>query len=117
MGKNNLYFFRSRATTIGNAHQFIELELPCIKIGDGIHDASNTNAVDVGISVENSVAIAKDAADFVTLDRNSSVLIEIQEGRKTFSNTLKYIYIRRGSSSGNMCSVAMASIILHLSNN
>jgi Mg2+-importing ATPase len=36
----------------------------------------------------------------------------IKEGRKTFANTLKYLYISTGSTFGNMCSVAIASLIL-----
>jgi Mg2+-importing ATPase len=36
----------------------------------------------------------------------------IQEGRKTFSNTLKYIFINTGSTFGNMFSVAIASLML-----
>ncbi|MGB4838278.1 MAG: magnesium-translocating P-type ATPase [Saprospiraceae bacterium] len=82
-------------------------------MGDGINDVSAINAADVGISVENSVDIAREAADFVLMEKDLSVLVEgIKEGRKTFANTLKYIYISTGSTFGNMCSVALASIIL-----
>jgi magnesium-transporting ATPase (P-type) len=35
-----------------------------------------------------------------------------QRRTKTFANTLKYIYISTGSTFGNMCSVAAASLIL-----
>jgi P-type Mg2+ transporter len=82
-------------------------------IGDGINDVSAITAADVGISVANSVDIAKDAADFVLMEKDLSVLVDgIKEGRKTFANTLKYIYISTGSTFGNMCSVAAASLIL-----
>ena len=82
-------------------------------IGDGINDVSAINAADVGISVENAVDVAREAADFVLMEKNLMVLVDgIKEGRKTFANTLKYIYISTGSTFGNMCSVAVASLIL-----
>jgi P-type Mg2+ transporter len=82
-------------------------------MGDGINDVTAIHAADVGISVENAVDVAREAADFVLMEKDLSVLVEgIKEGRKTFSNTLKYIYISTGSTFGNMCSVAVASLIL-----
>lgn len=82
-------------------------------MGDGINDVSAINAADVGISVDNAVDVAKEAADFVLMENNLTVLTDgIREGRKTFANTLKYLYISTGSTFGNMCSVAAASLIL-----
>lgn len=82
-------------------------------IGDGINDVSAITAADVGISVENAVDVAREAADFVLMEKNLMVVADgIKEGRKTFANTLKYIYISTGSTFGNMCSVAIASLIL-----
>jgi P-type Mg2+ transporter len=41
------------------------------------------------------------------------VLVDgIKEGRKTFANTMKYLFISTGSTFGNMCSVAAASLVL-----
>ena len=82
-------------------------------MGDGINDISAINAADIGISVENAVDVAKESADFVLMEKDLSVLIDgIKEGRKTFSNTLKYIFINTGSTFGSMCSVAVASLLL-----
>ena len=82
-------------------------------MGDGINDVSAINAADVGISVENAVDVAREAADFVLMEKNLMVLVDgIIEGRKTFANTLKYIFINTGSTFGNMFSVAIASLIL-----
>ncbi len=82
-------------------------------MGDGINDVSALNAADIGISVENAVDVAREAADFVLMEKDLSVLIDgIKEGRKTFSNTLKYIFINTGATFGNMFSVAIASLIL-----
>ncbi len=82
-------------------------------MGDGINDVSAINAADVGISVENAVDVAREAADFVLMEKKLSVLLDgIIEGRKTFANTLKYIFINTGSTFGNMFSVAIASLLL-----
>lgn len=82
-------------------------------MGDGINDVSAIHAADVGISVDNAVDVARDAADFVLMEKDLTVIVEgVKEGRKTFANTLKYLYISTGSTFGNMCSVAAASIIL-----
>ena len=82
-------------------------------IGDGINDVSAINAADVGISVENAVDVAREAADFVLMEKNLMVLVDgIREGRKTFANTMKYLFISTGSTFGNMCSVAIASLVL-----
>lgn len=82
-------------------------------MGDGINDVAAINAADVGISVENAVDIAKEAADFVLMEKDLMVLADgIKEGRKTFANTLKYIFINTGSTFGNMFSVAIASLML-----
>ncbi len=82
-------------------------------MGDGINDISALNAADVGISVDNAVDVAREAADFVLMEKDLMVLVDgIKEGRKTFANTLKYLYISTGSTFGNMCSVAIASLVL-----
>lgn len=82
-------------------------------MGDGINDVSAIHAADVGISVNNAVDVARDAADFVLMEQNLSVLADgIKEGRKTFANTMKYIYINTGSTFGNMFSLSFASLVL-----
>ncbi len=82
-------------------------------MGDGINDVSAIKAADVGISVENAVDVAREAADFVLMEKDLSVIVDgIREGRKTFANTLKYLYISTGCTFGNMCSVAFASLVL-----
>lgn len=82
-------------------------------MGDGINDVSAINAADIGISVNNAVDVAREAADFVLIEKELMVLADgIREGRKTFANTLKYLYISTGATFGNMCSVAAASLVL-----
>ena len=82
-------------------------------LGDGINDVSALVAADVGISIDNAVNVAREAADVVLLEKDLAVLnAGIIEGRKTFLNTLKYIYTNTSATFGNMFSMAGASLIL-----
>jgi Mg2+-importing ATPase len=82
-------------------------------MGDGINDALALHAADVGISVDKAVDVAKEAADFVLLEQDLAVLQQgIQEGRRTFANTLKYVFITTSANFGNMFSMAGASLFL-----
>ena len=82
-------------------------------MGDGINDANALHAADVGISVNTAVDVAKEAADLVLLDPDLSVLIRgVKEGRKVFTNTIKYIFMATSANFGNMFSMAGASLLL-----
>lgn len=82
-------------------------------MGDGINDAPSLHAADIGISVDSAVDVAKEAADFVLLKQDLAVLHQgIIEGRKTFGNTIKYIFMATGANFGNMFSMAGASMLL-----
>lgn len=82
-------------------------------MGDGINDVAAINAADVGISPNNAVDVAKEAADVVLLETDLAVInAGIIEGRRTFLNTLKYIYTNTSATFGNMFSMAGASLIL-----
>ncbi len=82
-------------------------------MGDGINDATALHAADVGISVDQAVDVAKEAADIVLLKQDLGVLVQgVREGRKTFANTMKYIFMATSANFGNMFSMAGASLFL-----
>ncbi len=82
-------------------------------LGDGINDIPALRNADVGISVNTAIDVAKDAAAIVLLRKSLDVIADgIMEGRKTFSNTIKYILMSTSSNFGNMISAAGASFIL-----
>lgn len=82
-------------------------------IGDGINDATALYASDVGISVDTAVDVAKEASDIVLLEKNFNVLIHgVKEGRQTFANTIKYVFMATSANFGNMFSMAGVSTFL-----
>jgi Mg2+-importing ATPase len=57
--------------------------------------------------------VAREAADFVLLERGLDVIRGgIEEGRKTFANTLKYVLMTTSANLGNMVSMAVTSLFL-----
>jgi magnesium-transporting ATPase (P-type) len=82
-------------------------------MGDEINDATALHTADVGISVDSAVDVAKEAADIVLLTKDLDVLVKgVLQGRITFANTLKYIFMATSANFGNMFSMARASLFL-----
>jgi Mg2+-importing ATPase len=82
-------------------------------IGDGINDAPALHIADVGISVDSAVDVAKEAADVILLRHDLNVLHRgVQEGRRTYSNIMKYLMMATSSNFGNMASMAVAPLLL-----
>ncbi len=82
-------------------------------LGDGINDAPSLHSADVGLSVDSAVDVAKEAAALILLEPDLGVLHDgVLEGRRTFSNIMKYIMMGTSSNFGNMFSMAGASLML-----
>ena len=82
-------------------------------MGDGINDSPPLKQADVGISVDTAVDIAKETADIILLEKDLEVLEQgVINGRKTFTNLLKYIKMATSGNFGNMISVIIATILL-----
>lgn len=83
-------------------------------LGDGINDATALRAADVGISVDQAADVAKEAADIVLLKQDLGVLVQgVRDGRRTFANTMKYVFMATSANFGNMFSMAGASLFLN----
>src|SRR5207342_3492464 len=82
-------------------------------LGYGVNDAPAMHVADTSLSVEEAVDVAREAADFVLLERNLDVIRRgIEEGRRTFANTMKYILTTTSANLGNMVSMAGISLFL-----
>jgi Mg2+-importing ATPase len=82
-------------------------------MGDGINDAPALRKADVGISVDTAADITKEASSIILLEKSLDVLEDgVIEGRKVFSNMMKYIKITLSSNFGNVFSILIASAFL-----
>jgi hypothetical protein len=71
------------------------------------------HAADTSLSVQQAVDAAREAADFVLLEQDLQVIrYGIEQGRKTFANTLKYLLTSASANLGNIISMAAASLFL-----
>ncbi len=83
-------------------------------LGDGVNDAIALHDAEVGISVDSATDVAKEAADIVLMRKDLSVVADaVRQGRRVFSNTMKYVMMGTSGDFGNMFSAAIGSITLN----
>ncbi|MCK4265614.1 HAD-IC family P-type ATPase [Candidatus Babeliales bacterium] len=85
-------------------------------LGDGINDAPALNIADVGIAVQNSNDISREAADIILLKKDLKAIIDgIKEGRKIFRNITKYLQTTLSSNFGNFFAIGTSSLLIPFS--
>lgn len=82
-------------------------------MGDGINDAPALKIAHVSFAVNDAAPVAREAAEIILLRKSlSSVILGIEEGRKTIVNTLKYTKMTNAPSFGHFYALAIASILI-----
>lgn len=82
-------------------------------LGEGFNDAPGLKVAHVGLVVDNAADIAKDSADIILLSKDLKTIVDgIMEGRKTFTNTVRYIRTTLASNFGNFFAVAFSSLFV-----
>ena len=82
-------------------------------LGDGINDAPALKIANVAMAVQDAADIARESADIILLQRSLMVVVDgIEQGRKIFANTLKYIRTTLSTSFGNFYSIGLISLFV-----
>jgi len=82
-------------------------------LGDGLNDAPSLHEADVGISVDQAVDVAREAAAIIMTAKDLGLLAEgVREGRRTFTNIFKYVLMGTSSNVGNMVSMSAGALLL-----
>jgi len=82
-------------------------------LGDGVNDAPALKLADAGISVDSGVQVAKEASSIILLEKSLGAVADgVAEGRKAFSNMIKYIMNTISANLGNMFTLALGSLFL-----
>lgn len=82
-------------------------------IGDGINDAPALKLANVAVAVNEASDIARESADVILLNSSLEIIINgIEEGRRVFANTVKYIKITLAANFGNFYAIALVTLFI-----
>jgi len=82
-------------------------------MGDGINDAPALKIAHVSFAVNDAAPVAREAAEIILLRKSlSSVILGIEQGRRTIVNTLKYTKMTNAPSFGHFYALAVASLLV-----
>jgi P-type Mg2+ transporter len=82
-------------------------------MGDGINDAPALKMAHVSFAVNDAASVAREAAEIILLRKSlRSVILGIEEGRRTIVNTLKYTKMTNAPSFGHFYALAVASLLV-----
>lgn len=81
-------------------------------LGDGVNDAPALSKSDIGVVVNESTDVAKEAADLILLDSSfSTIVAAIEEGRGIFANIRKDILYLLGDSFQMIVAILLSMIL------
>lgn len=82
-------------------------------MGDGINDAPALKIAHVSFAVNDAASVAREAAEIILLRKSlSSVILGIEQGRRTIVNALKYTKMTNAPSFGHFYALAFASFLV-----
>lgn len=82
-------------------------------LGEGFNDVPALKLAHVALAVEGAADIAQDASDIILLNKSLEVVTDgIIEGRKTFTNSLKYVKATLAANFGNFFALAFSSLTI-----
>ena len=82
-------------------------------MGDGINDAPALKIAHVSFAVNDAAPVAREAAEIILLRQSlSSVILGIEEGRRTIINTIKYTKMTNAPSFGHFYALSIASLFV-----
>lgn len=83
-------------------------------MGDGINDAPALKIAHVSFAVNDAASVAREAAEIILLRKSlGSVILGIEQGRRTIVNTLKYTKMTNAPSFGHFYALAVASLLVN----